>query len=194
MRLSLTKQTEYALRALVWLAQTDLWGSGGASASHQAPNIGVASHVGSVNSDSGLVRHKAAEIADATSIPPVFATRVLAHLQRQGLLHARAGQQGGYTLARPASQITLLEVIEAVEGPLVTLSCVLREAGCGVDGTYCILHDAWSRAQEALRDTLAQTTLDSAIATVSSMAVTAWPPLIDEPIDGLPADAVSAAG
>jgi Rrf2 family protein len=108
-------------------------------------------------------RHKAAAIAAATGIPPVFVARVLANLQRQGFLNARAGQQGGYRLARPPQEITLLEVIEAVEGPLVTRDCVLRDTTCGAQGRYCVLHDAWSTAQSALRDSLAQTPLSSAV-------------------------------
>lgn len=143
MRLTLTKQAEYALRAVVWLAQA------GATAGEEG---GPPVH-----------REKAAAIAYAAGIPPLFAARVLAHLQRQGLLRARAGQQGGYTLARPATTISLLEVIEAVEGPLRSTQCVLRESRCGEDG-YCLLHHAWSAAQDALRQVLGQTTLAAAAA------------------------------
>ena len=139
MRLTLTKQAEYAVRILVWLAQ-------GAPAAAGAPR-----------------RRKAAAIAAATAIPPIFAARVLALLQRQGLLLARAGQQGGYTLARPAPDISLLDVVEAVEGPLVSRECVLRDLPCGADG-YCVLHEGWSSAREALRTVLAHTTLTSVTA------------------------------
>ena len=136
MRLTLTKQTEYALRALVWLSQVE-----------------ETDRVGGLPS-----RHTAAAIARAAQIPPMFAARVLAQLQRQGLLRARAGQQGGYTLARSAAAVSLLEVIEAVEGPLQTRTCVLRDSACGAGGT-CILHDAWNAAQDALRAVLSRTTL-----------------------------------
>ena len=147
MRLTLTKQTEYALRALVWLAQT----AGSPPASGQR---GGQPHA-TVNG-----RHKAAAIAGAVGIPPVFAARVFAQLQRQGLLRARAGQHGGYTLARPATDISLLDVIEAVEGRVGSRDCVLRDARCGADGT-CLLHDAWTTAQNALRAELARTPLMS---------------------------------
>lgn len=142
MRLTLTKQAEYALRILVLLA------------SHEEADR---------TAGEAPARHKAAAIAAAAEVPPVFATRVLALLQRHGLLRARAGQHGGYTLARPAHAMSLLEVIEAVEGPLVTRECVLRDALCGADGN-CLLHDAWSTAREALRGVLARTTLTSAFA------------------------------
>jgi Rrf2 family protein len=148
MRLTLTKETEYALRALVWLARAE---------ATEAAAAAEAGHAGGPVS-----RHKAAAISSAATIPPHFATRVLAHLQRQGLLRARAGQQGGYTLARPASDVSLLDVIEAVEGPLQTRTCVLRDAACSSDGT-CVLHNTWRAAQSALREVLEGTTLATAV-------------------------------
>ncbi len=147
----LTKQTEYALRALLWLAL-------GAPVVPEEPAAGGAAG-GPEGGQDGRGRQKAAAIAGATGIPPVFAQRVLSHLQRQGFLDARAGQRGGYALARRADGITLLEVIEAVEGPLATRTCVLREVGCGEQGRYCVLHDAWRAGQEGLRAALARTTL-----------------------------------
>jgi Rrf2 family transcriptional regulator, iron-sulfur cluster assembly transcription factor len=142
MRLTLTRQAEYALRILLLLATNE-----------------------SADRASGLhpARHKAAQIAAAAEVPAAFATRVLALLQRHGLLFARAGQHGGYTLGRAAGAISLLEVVEAVEGPLITRECVMRDGPCGQDG-YCLLHDAWSAAREALRSVLARTPLSSAVA------------------------------
>jgi Rrf2 family protein len=150
----LTKQTEYALRALLWLALGTRVVPGQPAAGGEAGPAG-----GAEGSRDGGGRQKAAAIASATGIPPVFAQRVLGHLQRQGFVDARAGQQGGYALARPADGITLLEVIEAVEGPLVTRTCVLSDVGCGERGQYCVLHDAWRAGQDALRAALARTTL-----------------------------------
>ena len=144
MRLRLTKQTEYALRALLWLAGP------------AAPPAGAAPAEGAAG---GRGRQKAAAIAGATGIPPVFAQRVLGQLQRRGFLDARAGRWGGYALVRPADRVSLLEVVEAVEGPLVTRTCVLREDACGAPGRTCVLHDAWRAGQDSLRTTLAGTTL-----------------------------------
>jgi Rrf2 family protein len=151
MRLTLTKQAEYALRILVWLADIE------PLSGHAAGAVGLGG--------AATRRYKAAEIAAATGTPPIFATRVLALLQRHGLLLARAGQQGGYTLGRAAEQINLLEVIEAVEGPLVSRECVLRDGLCGSASgeDHCLLHDAWSAARESLRDILARTTLTGAV-------------------------------
>jgi Rrf2 family protein len=185
MRLALTKHTEYALRILVWLTQTEA-----DQAAHDAASVSGANRGGAANGTAGAARvaqapiavgtagtvghsmppqrHKAAKIAASTGVPPVFATRILAQLQRQGLLLARAGQQGGYTLARQPADISLLEVIESVEGPLVTQTCVMRELVCGTQG-YCVLHDAWSTAQSALRRVLADTSLASAVGAPPSL-------------------------
>ena len=159
MRLTLTKQTEYALRALVWLAQADDLEQMRSHANGHA-NTHSNTHANGNGNGNGNRngRHKAAAISSAVGIPPVFAARVFAQLQRQGLLHARAGQQGGYTLARPATEISLLDVIEAVEGHVGSRDCVLRDTPCGADGT-CLLHDAWNTAQNALRTELARTPL-----------------------------------
>jgi len=127
LRLNLTRQADHAVRAMVYLAGQPTGG-----------------------------RRKAAEIAAATGIPGPFAARVLAQLQRSGLLIARAGHDGGYVLARPAASLSLLEVIEAMEGPLHASTCLMRDQVCGHDG-YCVLHAAWSAAQAALRDVLAAT-------------------------------------
>jgi Rrf2 family protein len=139
MRLNLTRQADYAIRAMVWLADHDASGTDCHSTSAS--------------------RQKAAAIARATGIPGPFAARVLAQLQRAGLLIARAGQEGGYTLARPGRDISLLDVIESVEGPLRARDCLLRDLRCGTDG-YCVVHDAWSTAQDQLLSVLASTTLD----------------------------------
>ena len=136
MRLELTRQAGYAIRALAWLAESD------------AQN-GTVEHA---------ARYKSAAIAPAAGIPLAFAARVLSQLRHRGLLQARAGQQGGYSLARLAQDLSLLDVIEAVEGPLTTQGCILRDLTCG-NGSYCVLHSAWSAAQAAMRTELARTSL-----------------------------------
>lgn len=138
-RLNLTRAADHALRAMVWLAS-------------RTPGT----------------RHKAAAIATGAVIPPSFAARVLAQLHRSGLLSARAGQDGGYSLSRAASAVTLLEVIEAVEGPLRATHCLLRDHDCGLDG-YCALHGPWSEAQEGLRRALSETPLHEEAPTPQSV-------------------------
>jgi Rrf2 family transcriptional regulator, iron-sulfur cluster assembly transcription factor len=129
MRLELTKRGDYAVRAMLALAR----GSG-----------------------NGLL--SARRIAGAMEIPVRFLPQVLSDLQRAGLVEAAPGRAGGYRLSRDASAISLLDVIEAVEGDSRRRSCVLRGGPCGVDG-HCDVHEVFFRGQEALRGTFAQSTL-----------------------------------
>ena len=129
MRLELTKRGDYAVRAMLALAR----GSG-----------------------NGLL--SARRIAEAMDIPVRFLPQVLADLQRAGLVEAAAGRTGGYRMAKDAATVSLLDVIEAVEGDSRRQSCVLRGGPCGVNGT-CDVHDVFFAGQEALRGTFARFTL-----------------------------------
>ncbi|MFN8037180.1 MAG: Rrf2 family transcriptional regulator [Acidimicrobiia bacterium] len=108
-------------------------------------------------------RHKARELASSAGIPAGFAAQVLGHLVRAGLVASQAGQSGGYSLTRPADDISLLDVIEALEGPIRTVRCVLRDSACDA-GHPCAVHGTWTRAQDALRGSLQQTSLADLVA------------------------------
>lgn len=105
----------------------------------------------------GHGRRKTREIAGAMHIPQNYLSQILADLVSRGLLHATAGQAGGYELTRPPAQISLLAVVELAEGPVSLQRCMLRGIPCGSDG-YCAAHEAWAAAQGALSDRLAATT------------------------------------
>ena len=105
----------------------------------------------------GKGRRKARQIASVMDIPARYATQILADLVRHDLLTAVAGPDGGYTLARPPEEITLLDVVDAVEGPTTLDTCVLRGGPC--DWTdACPIHVTWWKAQTAFVDTLGGTT------------------------------------
>jgi Rrf2 family iron-sulfur cluster assembly transcriptional regulator len=107
----------------------------------------------------GEGRQKARLIAAAVEIPGRYATQILANLVSQGLVNATAGPAGGYQLSRSTDQISLLEIVEAAEGPVRLERCVLRGGSCDwVD--VCPIHEAWTRAQDAMVNELASTTLD----------------------------------
>lgn len=106
----------------------------------------------------GEGRRKAREIATVMDIPVRYLPQLLAPLVRRGLLIATAGPEGGYALARNPASITVLEVIEAAEGPLESPRCVLRGGPCDWDET-CPLHETWGRARDALATELGRTTL-----------------------------------
>jgi Rrf2 family protein len=101
-------------------------------------------------------RRKTREIAVAMRIPNRFCSQILANLVRHGLLTAVAGREGGYALCRPPSKISLLDVVEAAEGSVELRDCLLREVPCGGRST-CSVHEAWSKAQEAMVRRLQQT-------------------------------------
>jgi Rrf2 family protein len=98
------------------------------------------------------------EIAAATDVPERFMARILVELVGSGLIEARIGRTGGYRLARAAADISLLELVEAIEGPSRSTRCVLRERACD-PGQPCAIHPVWASAQSGLIDTLAATTL-----------------------------------
>lgn len=75
----------------------------------------AAAYLAAQRSDEPLASHT---IAEARGIPARFLLKVLQHLVEAGLLHSVKGPRGGYQLARLASEITLLEILEAVEGPI----------------------------------------------------------------------------
>jgi Rrf2 family iron-sulfur cluster assembly transcriptional regulator len=131
MRLELTKRGDYAVRAMIALARE----ASGALLS-------------------------ARRISDAMDIPVRFLPQVLTDLQRAGLVEAAPGRAGGYRLARPPGRISLLEVIEAVEGDSRRQTCVLRSGPCGKDG-HCDVHDVFFRGQEAMLATLEAESLAS---------------------------------
>ena len=109
----------------------------------------------------GEGRCKAREIADAMSIPPRYLPQILALLVRRGLLQAVSGREGGYELTRPPDGISVLEVLEAAQGPVQATGCPLyRQPGGGA----CPLHAPWARAQSTLAQELRALTFADLVA------------------------------
>jgi Rrf2 family protein len=102
-------------------------------------------------------RRKSREIAEEMDIPSRYLPQILANLVEHGILTAEAGPSGGYLLAKPPGEITLLDVVEAAEGPIRLDQCVLRGGPCDWD-TSCPVHVPWNRAINALMEELAKTT------------------------------------
>lgn len=130
MRVALGRKGDYAVRAVLDLAR------------HQ-----------------GQGRRKAREIAEDMDIPARYLPQILAALVRSKFLIAVAGPEGGYALAREPAKISLLEVVEAAEGPIALDRCVLRGGSCDWTGA-CPLHATWSHAQAALSAELRATTFE----------------------------------
>jgi Rrf2 family protein len=132
-------------------------------------------------------RRKAREIATEMEIPQPYVAQILANLVKQGLLTAVAGPAGGYTLARPASSITLLEVVEGAEGATALENCVLRGGPCDWTGV-CPVHDTWWRAQSALKETLAATNFADLVAIDEAMERGTYQPSVDVPLHPVPTE------
>jgi Rrf2 family transcriptional regulator, iron-sulfur cluster assembly transcription factor len=97
---------------------------------------------------------KAREIGAAMSIPASFLPQILGQLVHAGFVSSTAGPRGGYGLSVDPAELSLLDVVTAVEGPLADAPCILRGGACGGPDT-CVVHGPWSRAREALYAELA---------------------------------------
>lgn len=101
----------------------------------------------------------AREIAERREIPPRFLEQLFVSLRRGGVVTAVRGARGGFVLSREPAQISVLEVVEALEGPLETSMCDSeRSAGCA-KSTACAAAPVWAKASSALRDVFATTPL-----------------------------------
>ncbi len=98
-------------------------------------------------------------ISSALHISFHFLTKIFQRLTSNGLVLSYRGPNGGIRLSRPAAQITLKEVVVAIEGPELFTECVLGLPGCGVHRP-CPLHDTWTVARDELSHMLEGETLD----------------------------------
>jgi len=122
--LRLTKKADYGLMALKYLAeQTD----------------------GSA--------HSAKDIAEAYHIPPQLLAKILQTLAKAGLLVSHAGTNGGYALARAATEITAFEVIRAIDGPLFITSCITIHGACDLTST-CTIKEPLRKVNDSIKELL----------------------------------------
>ena len=101
---------------------------------------------------------KGERIAQAQEVPLKFLENILGDLRHAGLVRSQRGAEGGYWLARPAAEITLAEVIRAVEGPLANVRGV-RPDSISYQGTAEPLKDVWIAVRASLRSVLEAVTL-----------------------------------
>ena len=132
MRLELTRRADYAIRTTICLARE---GSG------QLLSVPA--------------------IAQQMEVPRRFLPQIMQDLVRAGLVEGTPGRGGGYRLARASDEVSLLEVIEAVEGDVRRRTCVLRADACSAVRA-CGVHDLLAGAQDALLERLALATVQDA--------------------------------
>ena len=109
--------------------------------------------------DGGSSRLPASQIARDRGLKRPFVSKVLSELSRVGLVHGSTGPGGGFTLARPPSEITVRQVIALFERSAADTRCPFGGGRCGSDNS-CPLHDAYVQAQDAMLRFYDQTTFD----------------------------------
>ena len=125
--MQITRQADYAVRAVLYLARLE-----------------------------PTQRAATSQVAKEQRIPPSFLAKIISQLSIAGLLHTSRGARGGVTLAREPKEITLLEVIEAIDGPILLNECVGVNSTCTFDDD-CPLRPVWCDAQEELVSRLKNT-------------------------------------
>jgi Rrf2 family protein len=131
--MQITRQADYALRAVIYLSRL-------------GPDERAAT----------------SQIATDQRIPPSFLAKIVSQLSVAGLLQTSRGARGGVSLARSPEEISVLEVVEAIDGPILLNECV----GCGgvcTFGDTCPMKPVWSEAQADLTNRLNKTTFDTFI-------------------------------
>ena len=104
----------------------------------------------------------AEDLAEAQGLPPKFLGAILNDLRRAGLVASRRGSEGGYRLARPARDITVADVMRALDGPLAEVRGLRPEAAHYV-GAAEHLQDVWVAVRAGLRRVLDTVTLDDVV-------------------------------
>ena len=126
--MQITRQADYALRAMLYLAQLE-------------PNQRAAT----------------SQIADVQRIPPSFLAKIISQLSIAGLIHTSRGARGGVSLARTPEAISVLEVVEAIDGPIALNECSQTPSACPF-GDACPLRSIWCGTQSELVEKLRKTT------------------------------------
>lgn len=95
------------------------------------------------------------EIARRQEIPEKYLPSIVRTLARAGLLKTLRGSNGGIRLARPPEEITLKDVVEAIDGPVIMNRCLIKPGDCtSPDGELCALHYFWERVSEDIQQEL----------------------------------------
>ena len=95
----------------------------------------------------------AQEIADRTKVPKPYLHKILHALGKSGVIQTKRGYRGGMALSRPAEEISVFEVVRAVEGSKWQDRCLLGLAGCS-DERACPMHDFWTEEKTKIEGKL----------------------------------------
>lgn len=125
--MQITRQADYALRAMIYLAKLE-------------PNQRAAT----------------SQIAGAQHIPPSFLAKIISQLSIAGLIHTSRGARGGVSLARTPQEISILEVVESIDGPIILNECTENPTSCPF-GSDCPIRPLWCDTQSELVEHLRTT-------------------------------------
>jgi Rrf2 family protein len=126
--MQITRQADYALRAIYHLTKLE-----------------------------PTERAATSRIAEEQRIPPSFLAKIISQLSIAGLIHTSRGARGGVSLARGPEEITILEVVEAIDGPIALNECTSSPDACPF-GDNCPLRKLWCGTQADLVEKLRSTT------------------------------------
>ena len=126
--MQITRQADYALRAIIFLSRLD-----------------------------GAQKASTYLIAQEQKIPPSFLAKIVSQLSIAGLIQTSRGARGGVALAKPPEQISVLDVIEAIDGPILLNDCGGSREVCPF-GESCPLFHIWCGAREELVGRLSSAT------------------------------------
>src|SRR5215207_332145 len=130
--------------------------------------VRVMAHLANANGDGPI---SLGVIADAEGLPLAYLEHLVQRLRRAELVESRRGAHGGYTLARPAGEITMAEIVRALEGEIAPIECISADADgalvCSRDhhenGEPCPTKLLWTRVQGSIVRTLNEMTLDDLV-------------------------------
>lgn len=104
----------------------------------------------------------ARRVSAKTAVPKAFLHKITADLVRAGLVVTQTGPSGGLSLQKPCSEVNLLHILEAIEGPVCLNVCLIRPEECSRD-RFCPAHDVWGRLQVMIVNELKKTRLDTLV-------------------------------
>jgi Rrf2 family protein len=128
--MQITRQADYALRAMLYLARLE-----------------------------PQERAATSKIAKEKEIPSSFLAKIISQLSIAGLINTSRGAGGGVSLARKPDEISLLDVVEAIDGPITLNECT-RDPSICLFGDSCPIHEVWCETQKEMVRKLEQATFD----------------------------------
>lgn len=137
--MQITRQADYALRAMLFLARHDL-----------------------KRDEVNWTTATTSRVAQEQKIPPSFLAKIISQLSIAGLIRTSRGAKGGIELAHKPEKISLLDVVEAIDGPIMLNECTSDSSLC-LFGDTCPIHEVWCTTQAEMVRKLKETTFDKLI-------------------------------